>query len=106
MLSFTSDPIFSTINSRFNAGVTDIRGIIDNVNDSGGEFNNLKSISEVYDYNRDGLFHNKYSIIDSYSSSSDPITITGSHNWSRNANEKNDEKNAWSWPWSRSWPWP
>lgn len=91
LLSFTSDPIFSTINSRFNAGVTDIRGIIDNVNDSGGEFDNLKSISEVYDFNLDGLFHNKYSMIDSYSSSSDPITITGSHNWSRSANEKNDE---------------
>ena len=91
MLSFTSDPIFNSINTRHTNGVTDIRGIIDNVNDSGGEYSNLQSISEVFDYNLSGLFHHKYSIIDSYSSSSDPIVITGSHNWSRSANEKNDE---------------
>jgi phosphatidylserine/phosphatidylglycerophosphate/cardiolipin synthase-like enzyme len=91
LLSFTSDPIFNSINTKYNNGVTDIRGIIDNVNDSGGEYSNLQSISEVFDFNLDGVFHHKYSIIDSYSSSSDPITITGSHNWSRSANEKNDE---------------
>lgn len=91
MLSFTSDPIFNSIKTRHTNGVTDIRGIIDNVNDSGGEFSNLQAISEVYDFNLVGVFHHKYSIIDSYSSSSDPITITGSHNWSRSANERNDE---------------
>ncbi len=91
ILSFTSDPIFAAINARHNSGVNDIRGIIDNVEDSGSEFSNLQSISEVFDYNLAGLFHHKYSIIDSYSSSSDPIVITGSHNWSRAANTKNDE---------------
>ncbi|MCW8848875.1 MAG: phospholipase D-like domain-containing protein, partial [Melioribacteraceae bacterium] len=91
LLSFTSNPIFNAIYTRNTNGVTDIRGIIDNVNDSGGEFSNLQSISEVFDYNLNGLFHHKYAIIDSYSASSDPITITGSHNWSRSANERNDE---------------
>jgi phosphatidylserine/phosphatidylglycerophosphate/cardiolipin synthase-like enzyme len=91
ILSFTSDPIFNTINSRHNAGVNDIRGIIDNVDDTGSEFTNLQPISEVFDYNLNGLFHHKYSIIDSYSPSSEPIVITGSHNWSRAANTKNDE---------------
>ncbi|MCB9210603.1 MAG: T9SS type A sorting domain-containing protein [Ignavibacteriales bacterium] len=91
LLSFTSDPIFSAINSRYSNGISDIRGIIDNVEDTGSEYFNLQSISEVFDYNLSGLFHHKYSIIDSYSSSSDPIVITGSHNWSRSANEKNDE---------------
>jgi phosphatidylserine/phosphatidylglycerophosphate/cardiolipin synthase-like enzyme len=91
LLSFTSDPIFSAINAKHTNGINDIRGIIDNVGDSGGEFYNLQAISEVFDYNLSGLFHHKYSIIDSYSSSSDPITITGSHNWSRSANERNDE---------------
>ena len=91
ILSFTSDPIFNKINSRHDAGVNDIRGIIDNVEDSGSEFHNLQAISEVFDYNLNGLFHHKYSIIDSYSATSDPVVITGSHNWSRAANTKNDE---------------
>ena len=91
ILTFTSDPIFAAINARHNSGVNDIRGIIDNVEDNGSEFTNLQPISEVFDYNLTGLFHHKYSIIDSYSSTSDPIVITGSHNWSRSANTKNDE---------------
>jgi len=91
MLSFTSDPIFNSINSRYSAGVSDIRGIIDNVEDTGSEYSNLNNISEVFDYNLNGLLHHKYSIVDSYSASSNPTVITGSHNWSRSANEKNDE---------------
>jgi len=91
ILSFTSNPIFNKISSRHNSGVADIRGIIDNVGDSGSEFSNLQFISEVFDYNLDGLFHHKYGIVDAYSTSSDPVVITGSHNWSRSANEKNDE---------------
>lgn len=91
MLSFTSDPIFNSINNRYNSGVTDIRGIIDNIEDMGSEFNNLKSIAEVFDYNISGVLHHKYSLVDSYSGTSNPTVITGSHNWSRSANEKNDE---------------
>ncbi|MCP5062545.1 MAG: hypothetical protein GY936_08790, partial [Ignavibacteriae bacterium] len=91
MLAFTSDPIFSKINSRFNSGVTDIRGIISDANIDGSEFSNLQSISEVFDYNLGGTFHHKYGMVDAYSASLDPVVITGSHNWSRSANEKNDE---------------
>jgi len=91
VLSFTSDPISSSINTRHSNGVTDLRGIIDNIEDTGTEFYNLQSIGEVFDYDLSGLSHHKYGIIDSYSSTSDPTVITGSHNWSRSANEKNDE---------------
>ncbi|RJP64180.1 MAG: T9SS C-terminal target domain-containing protein [Ignavibacteriales bacterium] len=90
-LTFTSNNIFNAIKNRYNAGAKDIRGIIDNVNDNGSEYTYLQPISEVFDYNLSATFHHKYGIIDAAYSGSDPIVITGSHNWSRAANEDNDE---------------
>lgn len=37
------------------------------------------------------IFHHKYCIIDAGQTNSDPMVITGSHNWSASADEKNDE---------------
>ncbi len=37
------------------------------------------------------IFHHKYIIIDESNTASDPITLTGSHNWSNGADQKNDE---------------
>ncbi|HRG57777.1 MAG TPA: phospholipase D-like domain-containing protein [Bacteroidia bacterium] len=37
------------------------------------------------------IMHHKYLIVDQENSSSDPLVWTGSHNWSNNANNKNDE---------------
>ncbi len=91
ILTFTSNNIFNSIKNRYNAGVKDIRGIIDNVNDNGSEYSYLQPISEVFDYNLTATFHHKYGIIDASYPGSDPIVITGSHNWSRAANEDNDE---------------
>ncbi|PID59622.1 MAG: hypothetical protein CR986_04975 [Ignavibacteriae bacterium] len=91
LLTFTSDPIYNSIYKSYQNGTTDIRGIINNVEDAGSEFLNLKNISEVFDYNSTKVFHHKYGLIDSYSASSDPIVITGSHNWTSSANRKNDE---------------
>jgi phosphatidylserine/phosphatidylglycerophosphate/cardiolipin synthase-like enzyme len=91
-LTFTSNNIFYAINNVFQNTAKDIRGIIDNVNDSGSEYNYLKQISsEIFDYNQSATFHHKYGIVDASLSNSDPIVITGSHNWSASANEKNDE---------------
>jgi phosphatidylserine/phosphatidylglycerophosphate/cardiolipin synthase-like enzyme len=38
-----------------------------------------------------GLFHHKYCIVDPFNDDSDPLVITGSHNWSTNAETDNDE---------------
>ena len=38
-----------------------------------------------------GLLHHKYAIIDQSDANSDPMVVTGSHNWSAAANTKNDE---------------
>jgi len=38
-----------------------------------------------------GILHHKYLIVDQAVLSSDPLVLTGSHNWSTTANQKNDE---------------
>jgi phosphatidylserine/phosphatidylglycerophosphate/cardiolipin synthase-like enzyme len=37
------------------------------------------------------IFHHKYLIVDQSNTASDPILLTGSHNWSNGADQKNDE---------------
>lgn len=38
-----------------------------------------------------GLLHHKYAIVDVYATASDPLVITGSHNWTSSAENINDE---------------
>ena len=38
-----------------------------------------------------GIMHHKYAIVDQSDASSDPLVITGSHNWSNSAQFRNDE---------------
>jgi len=38
-----------------------------------------------------GLLHHKYAIVDVYATASDPLVITGSHNWTSGAESVNDE---------------
>lgn len=45
----------------------------------------------VQDENGKGTLHHKLAIIDANMAASDPQVITGSHNWSNSANDKNDE---------------
>ncbi len=91
--SFTSDPIFNSIYTSFSNGATDLRGIISNPNDNGSEYQNLLNLApnEIFPYNLSGNLHHKYGLVDASYPSSSPTIITGSHNWSRAANSKNDE---------------
>lgn len=52
---------------------------------------NLQQGKYVFDALSAGILHNKLAVIDSKDTNSDPQVITGSHNWSNSANEKNDE---------------
>jgi phosphatidylserine/phosphatidylglycerophosphate/cardiolipin synthase-like enzyme len=91
LLIFTSDNLYNAINSRYQAGLRDIRGIIDDVNANGSEFQKLSAIAQMFDYNLGNTLHHKYGIIDASYPTKVPTVITGSHNWSRAANEDNDE---------------
>lgn len=51
----------------------------------------LPSSSFVFDNHASGMLHNKVAIIDAGDAGSDPQVVTGSHNWSNSANDKNDE---------------
>ena len=42
-------------------------------------------------YGESGILHNKAMIVDQSAPGSQPLVLTGSHNWSASANDKNDE---------------
>lgn len=90
LLTFTRSDIANTIASRVSAGAK-LRGIIDNVNDSGSQYLFLKNYGEVFDYNLTGTLHHKYGIVDASWVDLNPYVITGSHNWSNAAEQDNDE---------------
>ncbi|MFN4110755.1 MAG: phospholipase D-like domain-containing protein, partial [Ignavibacteria bacterium] len=90
MLTFTRSDLANAIATRVNSGVL-LRGIIDNVNDSGSQYLFLKNYGEVFDYNLSTTLHHKYGIVDASWQELDPYVITGSHNWSNSAEQDNDE---------------
>ncbi|MDH3268504.1 MAG: phospholipase D-like domain-containing protein, partial [Ignavibacteria bacterium] len=90
LLVFTRDDIESAIHSRFNNGITDIKGVIDNINVQGSEFNNLSVYADMW-HNPPPTLHHKYSTVDASFPESSPYVITGSHNWSSAAENDNDE---------------
>jgi hypothetical protein len=73
-----------------NSVVTDIRGIIDQVNTSGSQYNFLGTFAEMFPANGNTQ-HHKYGTIDAALWQSDPTTITGSQNWSNAGENDNDE---------------
>lgn len=88
----TRQSIVDAMHARFNEGVA-VRGAIGEITTTGSVFNQLASWADVHDHPQSpfGLLHHKYALIDAEHPDSNPTTITGSHNWSRSANESNDE---------------
>lgn len=78
--------------ARFNDGV-DVRGVVGETGTTGSVFNQLAAWADVHahDQSAHGLVHHKYALIDPLNPTAYTATITGSHNWSRSANEFNDE---------------
>ena len=94
ILAFTSNPIFYAIETRRNNFfMNDGRGIIADANITGSEFANLQNLfpGEVFDQSTGDKLHHKFGLVDAANSTSNPQTITGSHNWSAAANNSNDE---------------
>ena len=93
LLGFTRDDIGqAVIDKDIEFGVT-VRGIIEQENINGSEFATLAAAS-VDVRSHTGVtnqFHHKYAIIDASNVSADPIVLTGSHNWSGNAENNSDE---------------
>jgi phosphatidylserine/phosphatidylglycerophosphate/cardiolipin synthase-like enzyme len=91
LLTFTNNELGTAVLNANNRGV-DVRGIIDNINDTGSEYNYLfdRGVNVTADFTTKST-HHKYCIIDTDDENSDPVLITGSHNWSGGADTRNDE---------------
>ncbi len=103
ILAFTSDPIADAMRARYESipGFY-VRGVHESGNSggSGSEYPEMKGTggaspwapaADVWIDAESGLHHHKYLIVDEGYSASDPILLSGSHNWSNAANTVNDE---------------
>jgi phosphatidylserine/phosphatidylglycerophosphate/cardiolipin synthase-like enzyme len=89
--SFTKNELGNALVDVHSSGVP-MRGIIENINDNGAEFQHLLDNGvNVRHHNLSGDFHHKYGVVDAIDWTSDPTVITGSHNWSVAAETENDE---------------
>ncbi len=87
----TRSTIVEALKNRYDQGVT-VRGVIGDISVTGSQFQNLGAWGDVLSFPQAfGLLHHKYAIIDSEDARLNGAVITGSHNWSRAANERNDE---------------
>ncbi|NVN94230.1 MAG: T9SS type A sorting domain-containing protein [Bacteroidetes bacterium] len=90
--SFTVAVDADSINKRIQNNVY-VAGILDPTSQSYPPYTTLSSsmgtnlIKDILT----GLYHNKMLIVDPSAPDSDPLVLTGSHNWSASADTKNDE---------------
>ncbi|MGB0136697.1 MAG: phospholipase D-like domain-containing protein [Flavobacteriales bacterium] len=99
VMTFTENSLGQAVINVNNA-IGQVLGVIDYVESSGSEFDFLVNAGvDVVDYqNADGsqwpdgpVMHSKYAIVDYGYDDPDPVTITGSHNWTASAGSINDE---------------
>ncbi len=89
--TFTSDLLSSRIVQKKGEGLL-VRGITDNNEGSFGKLQYMQQNGvDVLDHTPPSLLHHKYAVIDAEYADSDPVVITGSHNWTYSANTINDE---------------
>ena len=88
----TRQSYVDVVEARRAAGVV-VRAAIGDVGTTGSVFVPLAAVSDAraFPSNDLGLLHHKTAIVDGQHPTSDPTVITGSHNWSRTANEANNE---------------
>jgi len=90
----TRTEIASQIKNKFNEGVYSA-GIFGDISGSNSApYDILKPAlgdSLIKVYSKSGVFHHKYAIVDQSDAYGDAKVLTGSHNWSRSADESNDE---------------
>jgi phosphatidylserine/phosphatidylglycerophosphate/cardiolipin synthase-like enzyme len=94
MLTLTRTDIASTLKAKKDAGVR-VRGVLDNGTDSNSQYNFLRQsgIDIRLDPNPTALLHHKYALVDAEQDSSTTAhyVITGSHNWTTAAEDRNNE---------------
>jgi len=91
LLAFTRNELGTAIKNEHQAGIFE-HGIMENISDLGSEYNYLtgQGVNLLADNHATDL-HHKYAIVDAGNAASDPQVVTGSHNWTTAAEDKNDE---------------
>jgi len=90
-LSFTRNELGTAVFDAHQAGHA-VRVIIENTGDQGTEYTFFNDNGvPVQSHPPSPIFHHKYAVVDARDASSDPIVVTGSHNWSTAAETRNDE---------------
>ncbi len=92
LFAFTSSVLSDAlIDMQAEPGVV-VRGMIEEEDMNMNTFNALLNASiDVRPDGASSFLHHKYAVVDRAATTSDPIVITGSHNWSFNAETNNDE---------------
>ena len=91
LLTFTKNEQADALVDRSLDNVS-IRGLIENTGDVGSEYNYLQSYGiGVLRHVFPGTMHHKYVIVDATAPDSEPVLVTGSHNWTFAAETENDE---------------
>ena len=91
LLAFTKNELGWAVLNAHNDNVA-TRGILEAINVLESEYNYLLNNGvDIRPHSPSYQMHHKYAIIDATNPASDPIVITGSHNWSNSAEKENDE---------------
>lgn len=94
VFAFTRTELAYAISDAYNAGATIVQGLVDDTAQATAVYNILvgaAGTSNVKIFNQPYLMHSKYSIVDAFNTSSDPMVLTGSYNYSNSATTRNDE---------------
>ena len=90
----TRSDIKNALLAKYNAGLTNINLMVDSQNPSGNQISAIQAglpSGQAVVFSLSGLMHHKFMVVDNFNSNSDPMVLTGSHNWSNSAENKNDE---------------
>ena len=92
-LSFTRNDLGAAVIEAGSSLFINPRGAMEDVNATGSEYDALVEAGiSVYSHQGiSGQLHHKYAVVDYSQTLSDPLVVTGSHNWSTTAETTNDE---------------
>lgn len=94
IMLITRDDIRDALINKYNSGLSVVQGVFDTQNPSGNDIPSLKAAigaNKIVQYAGAGIMHHKFMVVDNFNAAADPITLTGSHNWSTSAETRNDE---------------
>jgi len=93
MSTFTLNTNASQMVTKSNSGVyvAGINDIASQTNSPHGILESGLGSARYKVHNIAGIYHNKFLIVDASNKCSDPLVLTGSHNWTNSADTKNDE---------------